>query len=429
MARSKQYPPSVDPGAPVEPQTPTGWGRHSFESLFEVVERPTALENERTYQLVNARRSRGGIVARQRLKGADIRVKTQFVIQSGDFLVSKRQIIHGACGIVPSQLEGAVVSNEYAVLRPKLPLTSEYLRYLPETSYFQRTCFHSSVGVDVEKMVFKLDRWFRFHMPLPPLSEQHKIAAILSCVDDAIGKTEAVIEQLDVVKKGLLGEVLTRGVPGQHREFKETDIGRIPASWLVLALADVARIERGKFSHRPRNDRRFYGGRYPFIQTGDVAACRGRLRRFTQTLNERGLAVSKLFPAGTIVMTIAANIGDTGIAEMEVAFPDSLVGIRPGVRMEARFLEYVLRTRKPQLENAAPRNAQKNINLQILGPVSIQVPPIGEQQIIADHLDSVEGQIASELDCVSQIRPVKMALVDALLSGRVRVPAPVEEAA
>ncbi|HSL05657.1 MAG TPA: restriction endonuclease subunit S, partial [Nitrospiraceae bacterium] len=246
MARSSQYPPSVDPGAPTEPPVPEGWRRFTFGELLEVVERPVVLENAKEYQLVNAKRNRGGIAPRERLKGQDIRVKSQFRIEAGDFLVSKRQIIHGACGVVPKELAGAIVSNEYVALRSRESLSIDYLRQLSFTPYFQRTCFHSSVGVDVEKMVFKLDQWFRYFVSVPPLSEQHKIAGFLSSVDDTIEKTQSVIDQREVVKQGLLWELLTRGIPGRKSEYIKTPIGLVPSGWVVRRLPEVFRYQNGK---------------------------------------------------------------------------------------------------------------------------------------------------------------------------------------
>ena len=124
-----------------------------------------------------------------------------------------------------------------------------------------------------------------------------------------------------------------------------------------MRLGDVANIERGKFAHRPRNEPRFTG-RNPFIQTADVVKATGEIRDHSQTLNELGLSISKLIPVGTIVITIAANIGETAITSYPVAFPDSLVGISPN-RIDTTFLEYFLRTRKPYLNETAPESAQK----------------------------------------------------------------------
>ena len=102
----------------------------------------------------------------------------------------------------------------------------------------------------------------------------------------------------------------------------------IPAGWKIAPLEELADVDRGRFSARPRNDPQYYDGHIPFVQTGDVSGSGRYLRQFSQTLNERGLAVSRLFPAGTILITIAANIGDTAITPFDVAFPDSVVGVQ-----------------------------------------------------------------------------------------------------
>jgi type I restriction enzyme S subunit len=202
------------------------------------VERPINLVDEVEYQLVTAKRSRGGVVARSRLLGRDVLTKTQFLIERDDFLMSNRQIIHGGCGIVPPALDGAVVSNEYSVLRPNSKLSLEFLGYLSHSIYFQQTCFHASVGVDVGKMIFDCERWQEFKIHVPPLYEQRRIAEILSTVDDAIAATRAVIEQTRKVKRRVLECLLTKGIG--HARFKQTEIGEIPEGWEVVELIDAS---------------------------------------------------------------------------------------------------------------------------------------------------------------------------------------------
>ena len=258
-------------------------------------------------------------------------------------------------------------------------------------------------------------------IPFPPSTEQRKIAAILSSVDDAIEKTQAVIAQVQVVKRGLMQELLTRGLPGRHTRFKQTEIGRIPEEWEVVELASVASVERGKFAHRPRNDPQFYGGQYPFIQTGDVVACDGLISKYSQTLNEDGLAISRLFPSGTIVVTIAANIGSTGITVFDVAFPDSLVGVQAGPRVDTHFLELVLRNRKRELDKFAPESAQKNINLNTLKPLKIPLPAMLEQTKIAESVWSIIMRLKKESDHYDGLTRIKSALMSVLLTGEIRV--------
>lgn len=163
--------------------------------------------------------------------------------------------------------------------------------------------------------------------------------------------------------------------------------------WPTLALEELASVQRGKFSARPRNDPKYYGGDIPFIQTGDVANGAGRVRTYSQTLNNDGLSVSKLFPRGSLVVTIAANIGDVAKVEFDFACPDSLVVVQPNEGVNSDWLQYSLESKKELLDSLAPQNAQKNINLEVLRPLALDVPPLGEQQRIASTLGSWDDAI------------------------------------
>ena len=256
---------------------------------------------------------------------------------------------------------------------------------------------------------------------LPPLPEQRAIAAVLDAIDEAIERTEAVIAATERLRDALLHELLTRGVPGWHTEWKEAPgLGTIPACWEVVRLGEVAEVERGKFAHRPRNEPRFYGGDVPFIQTADVVQANGRIRQHSQTLNDLGLSISRLFPAGTIIVTIAANIGETAIADYPVAFPDSLVGVTPH-GINTIFLEYFLRTQRVRLNQIAPESAQKNINLEDLRPLSTPLPTVPEQQAIAELLDGVDRAIERGGEERDGLQSLKASAADALLTGRVRI--------
>ena len=204
--------------------------------------------------------------------------------------------------------------------------------------------------------------------------------------------------------------------------YKQTEVGVIPEDWSVGSLHSVAAIERGKFSARPRNDPKYYGGEYPFLQTGDIAHSQGRIKSFTQTLNDAGLAVSRLFPKGTLFFTIAANIGDVGIADFEAACPDSIVGIIPRGKNSQEWLLYELASRQEEFELLASPGAQLNLNLEKLRPFLIPVPTVKEQTAIANALSDTDALLSELEKLIAKKQAIKTATMQQLLTGRTRLP-------
>ena len=255
---------------------------------------------------------------------------------------------------------------------------------------------------------------------LPPLPEQKKIAEILSTVDQAIEKVDDSIAKTERLKNGLMQKLLTKGIG--HKEFKDTEIGRIPKEWEVVRLGEVADLNRGRFAHRPRNDPKFYGGKIPFIQTGDINEANGIIKKYSQTLNEKGLKISKLFKKGTIVISIAGNIGDVGILDFDACFPDSIIGINPNdKKVDRLFLMFLLQEFKDKLNAIAPRSTQKNINLEILEPLKLPLPPLPEQQKIAEILSTVDKRLELLRAKKEKLERVKKGLMNDLLTGKRRI--------
>lgn len=204
--------------------------------------------------------------------------------------------------------------------------------------------------------------------------------------------------------------------------YKQTEVGEIPEDWDVCALGNIATLERGKFSARPRNDPKFFGGKLPFIQTGDITRSNGKEVGFSQTLNEEGLKVSKSFPENTLYFTIAANIGDLAIVPFAAACPDSLIAIKPVEAISKEWLYHALRSRKSHFQLIATSNAQLNINLEKLNPYLLSVPKIfKEQQSIAKALSDVDDLIVSLEKLIAKKRDIKTATMQQLLMGKKRL--------
>lgn len=184
-----------------------------------------------------------------------------------------------------------------------------------------------------------------------------------------------------------------------------------------LPLSKVASLQRGKFSVRPRNDPRYYGGEIPFLQTGDIARAKRFIVGWDQTLNAEGLAVSHLFRQGTIFMSIAANVGDVAISTFDAACPDSVVAVIPTKGTDRNWLFQVLSHSKDALSSMATQNAQANLSLEKIKPFKIPVPPSEEQIKIAKILGTWDEAV-EKLGAVRSAKEQRhRALTHALVFG------------
>jgi type I restriction enzyme S subunit len=327
----------------------------------------------------------------------------------------------------------AVCSNFFKTLRPARDrVDAQFL--VRKLAWFHKQSPILALQQQTTGIInLKFEEYLASQITIPEsIAEQCKIAQILDTLDTAIHETEAIIAKLKAVKQGLMHDLLTRGVDanGELRPpqaeaphlYKESALGWIPKDWRMQPLGEMAEVSRGKFTHRPRNDPRFYGGRHPFIQTGDVAAAEGEyVSTFSQTLSDRGMAVSQEFPPATIAITIAANIADTAILAIPMFFPDSVVGAVVNGAHNVRFVELSIRRAKRWLDARAPQSAQKNINLQDLRPLLLAVPGRHEQDEIAMRYEAVQSQLQLEVQALEKYREERAGLMDDLLTGRVRV--------
>ena len=155
-------------------------------------------------------------------------------------------------------------------------------------------------------------------------------------------------------------------------------------------LPDLGELGRGVSKHRPRNDIKLLGGKYPLIQTGDVANAGLYITSYSNTYSELGLKQSKMWDKGTLCITIAANIAKTAILEFDACFPDSVVGFTTNERTNNIFIHYWFSFFQAILESQAPESAQKNINLKILSELKVIVPEKKKQDEFAAFVKQVD---------------------------------------
>jgi len=216
-------------------------------------------------------------------------------------------------------------------------------------------------------------------IPLPPLPVQQKIAAILDAADLHRQKTKTLIEKYDQLTQSIFLEMF--GDPVTN-----------PKGWKLEKFSMVGKLDRGRSKHRPRNAPHLLGGKYPLVQTGDIANSNGYIRSYKSTYSEIGLAQSKIWPKGTLCITIAANIAKTGILTFDACFPDSVVGFIPNEKTNNEYTQVWMSFLQRMIEESAPESAQKNINLAILRDLNIPLPPIKSQNLFANCVNKIEEQ-------------------------------------
>jgi type I restriction enzyme, S subunit len=329
------------------------------------------------------------------------------VVRVGDFIISLRSF---QGGIEYSSYDG-ICSPAYVILRLRGEGSNEYFRHYLKTDRFIRLLTKNLEGLRDGKMI-SYAQFSELMLPTPKPSEQQKIAECLSSVDELIAAQARKVDALKTHKKGLMQQLFPR--EGETQPFLRFPEFQDAGDWEEIKLGSICDIQRGKFSHRPRNDPRFFGGQYPFIQTGDVVKSEGGAVVASQTLNEEGLAVSKLFKPTIVLITIAANIGDTGLLQVEGCFTDSVVGLIPKTDVIPVFLELIMRGQKEYLNKVATTGAQKNINNEILREVSVLLPSVPEQERIATCLTSLDALITAETQKLEALKTHKKGLIQQL---------------
>ena len=164
--------------------------------------------------------------------------------------------------------------------------------------------------------------------------------------------------------------------------------------WEYKTLDQLGTVSRGKSKHRPRNDPKLFGGKYPFIQTADVKNADYYITKYSDTYNESGLAQSKLWDKGTLCITIAANIADTGVLAFPACFPDSIMGFVPfeGVA-NTRFIKYCFDRLQRDCKQISQGTAQDNLSWKKLSTIKFCIPEYKEQCRIADILSAYDDLI------------------------------------
>jgi type I restriction enzyme, S subunit len=421
-----------------------------------------------------------------KVEKAPSRAKQQ--VRSGDIVLSNVRVYLENIAQVPVDLDLQFASTAFTVLRPATGIDKRFLYYYVLSRPFINTLTKLQHGNSPPAVLE--DDVRAQHFNLPPSRQQALISSKIEELFSAIEKGEAELKRIQSLLQRYRQSVLIAAVTGElTREWRGKNAGaldsgedllnrilkarrkawektelekmytkgqkpkndkwkakykepkapgtsnlpKLPDGWAWATFFQLGEFSRGKSKHRPRNDPKLYGGKYPFFQTGTVRNSNGRIKTYDNTYNDIGLAQSKLWPKGTVCLTIAANIAESGILEFDGCFPDSIVGLVPAEGVLGEYVEFFIRTVRNQLDAYAPATAQKNINLGILEEVAIPLPSTDEQKKIFSKVwtaistvDSIQDEINGAF---TQATAMRQSLLKAAFWGKLVPQDPTDEPA
>jgi type I restriction enzyme S subunit len=260
-------------------------------------------------------------------------------------------------------------------------------------------------------------------MPLPPFSEQQKIAEILSTVDEAIQKTDEVIAKSERLKKGLMQELLTKGIG--HKEFKDTEIGKIPKDWELVKLSDIAEdIYYGITAKAVENKTGL-----KMLRTTDIKdyTVDWNSLPFCEVTEKRGDIQRFLLKKGDLIIARAGTTGVSVLVEKDfedVIFGSYLIKVRLSSKVHPKFMHYFCQSRLywDHITSSQAGSTLKNISLPVLRSLNVPLPSsIEEQQKIAEILFAIDKKLEIERKEKANLEKIKQGLMDLLLTGKIRV--------
>ena len=304
-----------------------------------------------------------------------------------------------------------ICSTEFIVFQPICDnVNLNFYEQLFKSELFQDELLGLQSGTTGSRMRVTPNTTLSINIPFPCLEEQQKIASILSSVDTAIEKTEQVIAKTEEVKKGLMQQLLTKGIG--HTEFKQTELGEIPVEWEIKNLVEVAVLTMGQSpsSEDCNEDGQGlvffqgcseFGDKYPIPKK----YCTNPRKRASK---------------GDILISVRAPVGDLNIVHIECAIGRGLAAIDP-INIDRDYLFYYFKLYKDQWQRIQQGSTFSAINKNDLESVLVPCPPKDEQMLIVSKLLTLDKKLEIETEQLDSLQILKKGLMQQLLTGQVRV--------
>ena len=332
----------------------------------------------------------------------------RFLLKKGDLIIARAGTT-GVSVLVEKDFENVIFGSYLIKVRLSRKVHPKFMRYFCQSRLYWDHITSSQAGSTLKNISLPVLR--SLNVPLPSsIEEQQKIAEILSTVDEAIQKTNEIIAKTERLKKGLMQELLTKGIG--HKEFKDTEVGRLPKNWEVVKLGDVVTYRKGVkpkviFDRRGPNT-------LPYLIADDV-----RAGIFTKWTRESGKIV-KVNKDDVILIWDGFYCGDAFIG-LEGILSSTMIKIDPKPNLNGRFLFYILKTHFKELNTKISGMYLKHVNKSVFENLKLPLPPLQEQQKIVEILSTIDKKLEVEKNEKAKLERIKQGLMDLLLTGKIRV--------
>lgn len=400
---------------------PRDWASKKIGQWLKLAERPIVLQDEEEYQLVTVRRGFGGVDSRGSFLGKNVLVKNYFIVKTGDFIISKRQIAHGACGIVPPELDGAVVSNEYNVFLPQDGTNIQMFNLMMQLLHYKRLFYLMSDGVHIEKLLFKTQDWMKRKLAMPLLKEQKKIAEILATQDKAIELQGRKIEELKRFKQGCL----ERMFPRKGQKVPEKRFPGFTDDWEQRKLSDIGKARSGVGF--PDAEQGGVTG-IPFFKVSDMNLD-GNESEMTVANNyvtAEQIAVHRWSPITELPAIFFAKVGAAVMLNRKrlCRFPflldnNTMAYSLSSTKWDADFAKALFGT--VDLTSLVQVGALPSYNAGDVESMEIYLPSLLEQEQIGGFFKQLDNLITLHQRKLEEMKNQKKALMQLLLTGIVRI--------
>lgn len=365
------------------------WEENLIGKILSETKRPIILEDNQRYELVTVKRRNGGVVSRGHLWGREILVKNYSQLQTGDFLISKRQVVHGATGIVPAELNKAIVSNEYLVAVGNSEITTEFLTILASLPDMRKKFFLSSYGVDIEKLFFDVGDWKKRSITIPTPPEQTQIVGYFRELDQLIGLHQRKHDKLVALKKSMLQKMF----PQAGATTPEIRFRGFEGAWVAKSLGELCQ--------------EFHSGNFisasEIAGTGQYPVYGGNgLRGFSEKSNHDGLYA--------LIGRQGALCGNMNLFSGRAFFTEHAIAVQADKDNDTVFLFYLFG--QMNLGQYSSQSAQPGLAVNKLQKLSSLICKKSEQIQIGTYFRQLDELISKHATQLQKLQQLKSACLE-----------------